>query len=76
VVSAWISSERRHFSNRFVLTCAARGGESARMGTGLTRIANPIYDGAFNYPKKFHGAIRRLIKAISEPEVRETMEIA
>ena len=31
----------------FALTCAARGGESA--GMGLTRIANPIYDGAFKY---------------------------
>jgi len=28
-----------------------------------------------DYPKKFHGVIRRLIKAISEPEVRETMEV-
>jgi hypothetical protein len=28
-----------------------------------------------DYPKKFHGVIRRLIKAISEPDVRETMEV-
>jgi hypothetical protein len=28
-----------------------------------------------DYPEKFHGVIRRLIKAISEPDVRETMEV-
>ena len=28
-----------------------------------------------DYPKKFHGVIRRLIKAISEPDVREVMEV-
>ena len=28
-----------------------------------------------DYPTKFHGVIRRLIKAISEPDVRETMEV-
>jgi hypothetical protein len=28
-----------------------------------------------DYPPKFHGVIRRLIKAISEPDVRETMEV-
>jgi hypothetical protein len=28
-----------------------------------------------DYPEKFHGVIRRLIKAISEPHVRETMEV-
>jgi hypothetical protein len=28
-----------------------------------------------DYPPKFHGVIRRLIKAVSEPQVRETMEV-
>ncbi|MFM8763737.1 MAG: hypothetical protein ACKOEZ_02715, partial [Spartobacteria bacterium] len=28
-----------------------------------------------DYPEKFQGVIRRLIKAISEPDVRETMEV-
>ena len=28
-----------------------------------------------DYPEKFHRVIRRLIKAISEPDVRETMEV-
>jgi len=28
-----------------------------------------------DYPPKFHSVIRRLIKAISEPDVRETMEV-
>jgi len=28
-----------------------------------------------DYPKKFQPVIRRLIKAISEPQVRETMEV-
>ena len=28
-----------------------------------------------DYPEKFHGVIRRLIKAISEPNVRETMDV-
>jgi len=28
-----------------------------------------------DYPPKFHGIIRRLIMAISEPDVRETMEV-
>ena len=28
-----------------------------------------------DYPEKFQGVIRRLIKAISEPDVRETMDV-
>ena len=28
-----------------------------------------------HYPPKFHGVIRRLLKAISEPDVRETMDV-